>query len=113
VFGGEQVEAFKENYKAAILKEIEKQLKSNPINHKVEDHISTSFDHLKETLSQEVEALLDNTQNTLTELNRKRQVNETLTEAQEKELDEIRTETERILGSAQRRSQELVEIMSV
>jgi GTPase SAR1 family protein len=113
VFGGEQVEAFKENYKAAILKEIEKQMKSNSIIHKVEEHISTSFDHLKETLSQEVEALLDNTQNTLTELNRKRQVNETLTEAQEKELDEIRTETERILGSAQRRSQELMEIMSV
>ena len=113
VFGGEQVEAFKENYKAAIDKEIEKQLKSNPINRKVEDHISTSFNHLKQTLSQEVEALLDNTQNTLTELNRKRQRNEALTEAEEKELDEIRAETERILGSAQRRSQELVEIMSV
>ncbi|MEH2205965.1 MAG: dynamin family protein [Nostoc sp.] len=113
VFGGEQVETFKENYKEAIIKEIEKQLKSNPINHKVEDHISTSFEHLKQTLSQEVEALLDNTQNTLYELNRKRQQNETQTEAEHKELDEIRAETERILGSAQRRSQELVEIMSV
>jgi hypothetical protein len=113
VFGGEQVEAFKENYKAAILQEIEKQMKSNPINQKVEDHISASFDHLKQTLSQEVEALLDNTQNTLTELNQKRQRNEALTEAEQKELDEMRAETERILGSAQRRSQELVEIMSV
>ncbi len=113
VFGGEQVEAFKENYKAAVLKEIEKQLKSNPINHKVEDYITKSFDQLKQTLSQEVEALLDNTQNTLTELNRKRQKQEVLTEAETKELEDIRTETERILGSAQRRSQELVEIMSV
>ena len=113
VFGGEQVESFKKNYKEAILKEIEKQLKSNPINRKVEDHISASFDHLKQTLSQEVETLLDNTQNTLTELNRKRQRNEALTEAEKRELDEMRVETERILGSAQRRSQELVEIMSV
>lgn len=113
VFGGEQVEVFKENYKEAILKDIEKQLKSNPINHKVEEHISASFDHLKQTLSQEVEALLDNTQNTLTELNGKRQRNETLTETESKELDEMRAETEKILGSAQRRSQELVEIMSV
>jgi len=113
VFGGEQVEAFKENYKAAILQEIEKNLKLNPINQKVEEHISTSFNNLKQTLSQEVEALLDNTQNTLTELNRKRQRNEALTEAEKKELDEMRAETERILGSAQRRSQELVEIMSV
>ncbi|EHC14864.1 hypothetical protein FJSC11DRAFT_1775 [Fischerella thermalis JSC-11] len=67
VFGGEQVEAFKENYKAAILQEIEKQMKLNPINQKVEDHISANFDHLKQTLSQEIEALLDNTQNTLAE----------------------------------------------
>ncbi|MBO3457262.1 dynamin family protein [Aetokthonos hydrillicola Thurmond2011] len=113
VFGGEQVEAFKDNYKAAILAEVEKQLKSNPINQKVEDHISGSFDHLKRTLSQEVEALLDNTQNTLTELNHKRQRQEALTEAERKELDEMRAETEKILGSAQRRSQELVEIISV
>ncbi len=113
VFGGEQVETLKVNYKEAIITEIEKQLKSNPINRKVEDHISASFDHLKQTLSQEVEALLDNTQNTLTELNRKRQREEVLTETEKKELDDMRAETERILGSAQRRSQELVEIMSV
>ncbi|MBW4646535.1 MAG: dynamin family protein [Goleter apudmare HA4340-LM2] len=113
VFGGEQVKAFQENYKDAVLKEIEKHLRSNPINQKVEDHISASFNHLKQTLSQEVEALLDNTQNTLTELNRKRQRNEALTEAERKELDEIRAETEKILGSAERRSKELVEIMSV
>ncbi|AFY35725.1 dynamin family protein [Calothrix sp. PCC 7507] len=113
VFGGEQVEAFRENYKEAILKEIEKNLKSNPINQKVEEQISASFNQLKKTLSEEVEALLDNTQNTLTELNRKRQRNEALTEAESKELDEMRAETEKILGSAQRRSKELVEIMSV
>ena len=113
VFSGEQVEAFKENYKEAILKEIEKQLKTNPINHKVEEHISVTFAHLKQTLTQEVDALLDNTQNTLTELNRKRHRDEALTESERKELDEMRAETERILGGAERRSRELVEIMSV
>ena len=112
VFGGEQVEAFKENYKAAILEEIEKQMKSNPIIRKIEDHFSASFDHLKQTLSQEVETLLNNTQNTLTELNQKRQREEALIEAEQNELDEISAEIQRILGSAQRRSQELVETMS-
>ncbi|MDJ0733337.1 MAG: dynamin family protein [Nostocaceae cyanobacterium] len=113
VFGGQRLEAFKENYKEAILKDIEKQLRTNPINQKVEDQISETFAALKKTLNQEVETLLDNTQNTLTDLNRQRQQNETLTEAKQKELNEIRKETERILGSAQRRSQELVEILSV
>jgi hypothetical protein len=112
VFGSESVNAFKENYKGVVLKEIEKQLKLDPINKKLEDYISACFEHLKQTLSQEVEALLDNTQNTLIELNHKRQRNEVLTEAERKELAEIRAETEIILGSAERRSKELAEIMS-
>ena len=113
VFGGERVEAFKENYKEAVLKEIDKQLRSNPINQKVEDYISETFATLKQKLNQEVEALLDNTQKTLTDLNEKRARDEFMNEAQHKELNDIRAETERILGSAERRSQELVEIMSV
>ena len=113
VFAGERVEAFKANFKEAVLKEMDKQLRTNPINQKVEEHISSTFDTLKQTLSQEVEALLDNTQNTLNELSRKRARNEAFSENERKELNDIRARTEKILGSAERRSKELIEIMSV
>ena len=113
VFAGEQVEAFKANFKEAVFKEMDKQLKSNPISQKVEEYISSTFDALKRTLSQEVDALLDNTQDTLNDLSHQRARNEALSENERKELDEIRAKTDKILGSAERRSKELIEIMSV
>jgi ribosome biogenesis GTPase A len=113
IFGGDLVEAFKDNYKEAVFQGIQEQMKSNPINHKVDEHISQTFTTLKQKLNQEVEALLDNTQNTLSELNCKRSRDEVLNERELQELDHIRAETEKILGSAQRRSKELIEIMSV
>jgi len=113
VFSGDRIEAFKTNYKEAVLKEIEKQLKSNPVHQQVEEQISQTFASLKQTLNQEVEALLDNTQSTLSETSRKRGSDLMQTETERRELSEIRAETERILGNAQRLSDELVEILSV
>jgi predicted GTPase len=113
VFSSERVETFKANYKEKVLKEIEKQLKANPINQQVDDQISQTFASLKQTINQEVEALLDNTQSTLSETSRKRGSDLMQTETKRHELDEIRAETERILGNAQRLSDELVEILSV
>jgi len=113
VFPSDRIEAFKTNYKEAVLKEIEKQLKSNPIHQQVDEQISQTFASLKQTLNQEVEALLDNTQSTLSETSRKRGSDLMQTETERRELSEIRAETERILGNAQRLSDELVEILSV
>jgi predicted GTPase len=113
VFSGERVEVFKNNYKEKVLKEIEKQLKANPIHQQVDDQISQTFASLKQTLNQEVEALLDNTQSTLSETSRKRGSDLMQTETERRELNEIRAETERILGNAQRLSDELVQILSV
>ena len=113
VFSSERVEVFKANYKEKVLKEIESQIKSNPIHQQVDDQISQTFASLKQTLNQEVEALLDNTQSTLAEISRKRGSDLMQTETERRELDEIRAETERIRGNAQRLSDELVEILDV
>ena len=113
VFSSERVEVFKDNYKEKVLKEIESQIKSNPIHQQVDDQISQTFASLKQTLNQEVEALLDNTQSTLAEISRKRGSDLMQTETERRELDEIRAETERIRGNAQRLSDELVEILDV
>ena len=48
----------------------------------------------------------------LNDLNDKQGRNEAINEAQRQELNQIRTETEKILGNAQRLSDQLVEIMS-
>jgi len=113
VFAIDRVEAFKVNYKEAVLKEIEKQLKTNPIDRQVEDQISQTFANLKQTLNQEVEALLDNTQNTLAETSRKRGSDLMQTETERRELSNLKEETQRILGNAQRLSDALVQFLSV
>ncbi|MEO0685430.1 MAG: hypothetical protein AAFY76_10410 [Cyanobacteria bacterium J06649_11] len=113
IFAGDRVENFKEDYSKKIIEEIEKQIREQHLEQKIDDHISVAFETLKQTLVQEVNTLLDNTQNTLTELSDKRGRHEALTETQREELNQIRAETERILGNAQRLSDELVEIMSV
>jgi predicted GTPase len=113
VFEGDRIESFKANYKEGVLKEIDKQLALNPINQKVETQISQTFESLKQSINQEVEASLDSTQDNLTQISRDRERNITLNAAELSELKNLRMETERIIGNAQRLSDELVEIMSV
>lgn len=112
VSGGERVKTFKTNYKAKVLEEIDKQLQQQ-LEKNINNHISDRFSDLKEALQKEVESLLDNTQNTLDELRTKRNKNEFLTENERRELDEMRVETQRILGNAERLSKQLVQVMSV
>jgi ribosome biogenesis GTPase A len=113
VFAKDRIESFKTNYKEAVLQEIQKQLKSSPTHKQVEEQIFQTFASLKQTIDREVEALLDNTQSTLAETSRKRGSDLMETETERRELSEIRTETERIWGNAQRLSDQLIEILSV
>jgi ribosome biogenesis GTPase A len=113
IFAGDRVENFKEDYSKKVIAEIEKQIREQHLEQKIDDHISVAFEILKQTLVKEVTTLLDNTQSTLTELSDKRGRHEALTEAERQELNQIRTETEKILGNAQRLSDHLIENMSV
>jgi hypothetical protein len=99
VLGGFRVDKFRKDYKTQVLKEIDKQLKKNSIAQQVNDHIDERFSALKQQVHQEVEALLNNTQKTLVELQKQRQ--QTLTEKKHQQLDDMRTETQRILDRAQ------------
>lgn len=112
VAGKERVKNFKENYKAKVLEEIDKQLQQQ-LEKNINNHISDRFSELKDALQKEVETLLDNTQNTLDELRGKRTENKVLNENERRELNEIRAETQQILGNAERLSKQLVQHMSV
>lgn len=113
VFAGERVENFKASYQQAVLVEVEKQLRENPIDRKINEQISEIFTTLKQKVRQEVDVLLDNTQNTLTELYTKRERNEVLSEQQQRDLNQMSTETQRILGNAQRLSKQLLQQVNV
>jgi hypothetical protein len=56
--------------------------------------------------------LLDNTQATLSDLQNRRQKDESLSESESRELNELREETQKIIGNTQRLSEQLVQIMS-
>lgn len=113
LLGDKLVENFKKAYQEAVAKEITEQLRTNHIDRQVNDYILTTFAALKQKLQQEVDALLDNTQATLTELRGKRERDETLTAGEKEEICSVRAEAQKILGNAQRLSDQLIEIMSV
>lgn len=107
------VQNFKANYKQAVFEEIPKQLTSSPINQKVNDYISDTFTALKQKLNQEIEALLNDTQNTLTDLRGQKERDETLTAGKIEEFNQMRVETQKIYENAQTVSEQLIQIMSV
>lgn len=113
VFAGDRIENFKSDFKSKILEQISKELKEQHLEQKINDQISDTFATLKQKIHQEVESLLDNTQQTLTDLRSKREKDIVLTETERQQLAQIRTETEQILGNAERLSSQLVQIMSV
>jgi GTPase Era involved in 16S rRNA processing len=113
VFSGDRVENFRKDYKEKVLQGIKERISNENMTQKIDEKITEPFEMLKTTLRQEVEIFLDNTQKTLSELNDKRGRNQAMNEAEHEELNYIRTETEKILGNAQRLSEQLVQIMSV
>jgi len=113
VFAGDLVENYRKNYTEKTLEALDKQIREQRLEQKIDDQITTAFEVLKQTLRQEVDALLDNTQKTLTELSDKRGRQEAMTDAERQEINQIRAETQRILGNAQRLCEQLTEIVSV
>lgn len=107
------VENFKADYKTAVFKEIEKQLKLNSATQKVNDSISDAFTALKRKVSQETETLLQDTQNTLNDLRGKKERDEALNKSQLEEFNQMRAETQKILDNAHKVSEQLIQIMSV
>ena len=103
----ERLDAFIKDYQQKACQEISKKLQQNRLDQQVDDYITETFEALKRQVSQEVEALLDNTENTLADLRLKRGQAKAQIENELKGLNEMREETQRILGNAQRLSSQL------
>jgi len=113
VFTKEMERNFKTNFQEAIIKAIDKQLQEKHIEQEISNLISDPFIMLKRTLSQEIESLLDDTEHKLTQLRGERERGLVLNETEQKKLELMRTETEKILGNGERLSQQIKEIMNI
>ncbi len=113
VMGKQMVSNFREKYKDAIHQEIDKQWQAQGVEQRVYEQVNDAFQMLKNKVGEEVDALLDNTQNTLMDLRAKRERDETLTEQERYRLQLMRAETQRIQGRAQGLAKQIIEILSV
>ena len=109
MFGGHQVAQFKENYEKGTLQSIENQLKQSHFDRQVNQQIDKTFDALKQKLQQEVNAMLENTQSTITDLQRKQERDIVLNETHIQELKQMKEDTKQIQSSAQWLSQVLTQ----
>ncbi|MEZ2228940.1 MAG: dynamin family protein [Microcoleus sp.] len=106
------VEQFKENCRKEALELIENHLKQNQIDRQVNQQIALTFEALKQQVRQEVEALLENIQSTLTDLRANRERYIFLSENRLQELKQMKEDTKQIQDNAQRLSRQLIQITS-
>ena len=101
IFSNERLRKFKKEYLAQVQAAIKKQLASTPLSGQVNEQISNTFAALKQQVSQEVEALLEDTQKILEELQCQPELNPTFNEQQRVQLDNMRIKTQQIVDNAQ------------
>lgn len=109
----ERIEKFKVSYQQAVFIKIENHFRENRIDRKFNEQISDILTNLKQELSQELHAVLDNTQNTRKEVHAKHEQDAVMIEQEQRDLNQISAETQQILGNAQRLLEPLLEQVNV
>jgi hypothetical protein len=110
---GSRVEHFRDQFEKGVREELERQLKPADIRRVVEEQVKTAFAALRAKVANEAGALLRDVQENLHTLQIRRQRQETMSEAEHRELLDMQSTTEKILGGAQRLSQQLVKILNI
>lgn len=80
IFKGDLVANFRADFTEKVKQEIEKQAQNQQLVGEIDKKITAPFEELKQTLIQEVELFLDNTEKTISELHGKRGRNEAMNE---------------------------------
>ncbi len=95
LFAGERSKNFKEKAIQQALKQIDEMRLEEQIGRSIRSYTEESFSHLGKSVSDEVDAVIENTQRTLTELAREKERQAVMSENQLRELDQM---SERIKG---------------
>ena len=104
-----KLEEFKAHYRENILQNIDQELADNHIEGELNTKIEQVFAALTQKMTQEVDSVLVNTENKLIELRSERERHKVMSEHESEELQQMRAETEQILGHAQGLSKALIQ----
>ena len=97
LFRGARAQNFKEKVVEQTLKQIAEMRLEDAITRSVREYAEQAFSHLSRTVSDEVDAVTENIQRTLTELAREKERQDVLSESQVRELDQMSGRIQSIL----------------
>lgn len=102
IFGEEQVKNFRNNYKQAVLEEIEKQVANSGFDEEVNRKISQTFESLKQKVHRQIESVLTQRLQQIHDLRVKRERDKVQSEYQHHELEDMQETTQKICHHAQK-----------
>lgn len=111
VFGKSQLAEFRKNFTQSIHKEIDNLKTKNRLEDRVRAQVNEGFSRLKEKVAQEVDAVIEDTENTLRELNAKIERDYALTDKEKEKLNDIRQNVGIIAENANRLNLQLASVL--
>lgn len=112
-FAGKRVDDFRREYRRQVAEQIEKQVLDQRLDSSVYDQITGAFDAIKTRFVADLDASIDQTQNTLDQLRNQKARHEMLSEQMRKDHGDLLIEVEKIRGRAEVLSSQLVEFAHI
>lgn len=112
-FASQRIENFKQNYKRQVFEQIDKQLREQRIDIEVFNQVNNVYDALKSKFIGELDASIEQTQNTIDQLRNQRERKEIMAEQKSKEYNELVLEVEKMRSRAQALSNQLIEYTQI
>jgi GTPase SAR1 family protein len=113
VFGGARARSFKDHFQAKLAEYVRGQKIEEQMRTSIETYVHDSFTSLKDTISRETEALIENTRRTLDDLNSKKQRQEITTAEELENYAEMAEKVKSIRDFAGRINAALVQRLAV
>jgi predicted GTPase len=113
IFREQRIEQFRQRYTEQVFEQIEQQLQSQRLDILIEQHITNTYDTIRDKLLGELDASIEQTRSTLEQLRGQKVRQEALAEERRKEAEQLILEVQSICSRAQGLSQQLIEATEV
>jgi len=113
LLSGSRARNFKEHFKSKLNECIEAQNIEDQMRHSVENYVREGFENLKENVSRDIEALIENTRRTLDDLRRRKERQEFVTAEELRLYSDMAEKTRTIRDFASRVNAALTERAAV
>ena len=112
LFPSDKTEKFKIEFKKAVAAQFAEMKSAENFSEKVRTQVDTAFTALKDSIQRETENILNDTQNTLTQLKVNLAYNNTATEKEQEQLKKMISGTEKIISHAESLNSQLTAVIS-